>query len=173
MCRDADSVHSLYFARTSSHAAAARVYSRAVRRELVVFARSVDANRFFRPDQVDSPRRESVPVSDTRRRAAGTLSRRAQSSIRLAIRRPQYGFLSPDVSIWRRPPRTAFPNLRRTRERSNGENNEEEVFVRAGFSGRPPGVRRRGGPCWEKRRLHAAHRTAGYDVWLVASGVAP
>src|ERR1700682_6183838 len=98
MCRDAYSVDSLYFARTSSHPAAARVYSRAARRELVVFTRSIEENGFFRPDQVDPARQERVLVSDPRRRAAGTLPRRAQSGIRLAIPPPQYGFLSPDIS---------------------------------------------------------------------------
>src|ERR1700730_3885570 len=173
MCRDGDSVHSLCCARTASHSATACVYSRTVRRGLVIFARCVQADGPFRPDQVDSVRRERVLVSDPRRRAAGTLSRRSQSSIRLAFPRPQYGFFSPDVSVWRRPPGTAFPNLRRIREWSNRGNNEEEVYVRAGFSRRPADVRRRGGACREKRRLHAAYRPAGSDVWVVASGVPP
>src|ERR1700704_1118072 len=116
-----------------SASATARVYSRAVRRRLVFFAGCVQADGPFRPDQVDSARQSCVLVSYPRRRAARTLSRRTQSRIRRAFPSPQYGFLSPNVSVRRPPPGTAFPNVRRIGEWSNRGNYEKEVYVRAEF----------------------------------------
>src|ERR1700704_6650938 len=131
MCCDCDgnSLHSLYLERTGSRSATTGLYSRAVRRRLVFFAGCVQAVGPLRPDQVDSARQPGALVSNPRRRAARTLSRRTQSRIRRAFPSPQYGFLSPDVSVRRPPPGTAFPNVRRIREWSNRGNYEKEVYV--------------------------------------------
>src|SRR6267143_2091909 len=113
MCCNRHRVHSSYFSRTDPHALTTRVRSRAVRRGLVVFARPVEANGFLRSDQVDSARQGRVLVSDPRRRAAGALSGRAQSGVRLDNSGARSAWLPPNLPPCRHPPRAAFQNIRR------------------------------------------------------------
>jgi len=62
MCCNRHRVHSSCCSRPGPHDLSTRVRSRAVRRRLVVVARSNEAVGFLRPDQVDSARQERIMV---------------------------------------------------------------------------------------------------------------